>query len=65
MKLNDTHLEKLWDELGDIPFDEDSEDEIILAVDFNIFQKGTAQYNIWHWFDEKHSKGVAYLLSIA
>ncbi len=65
MKLSDIQLEELWDELSDIPFDEEAEDEMILADDFHIFTKGTPRYDIWHWFDESHSKGVAYLLGIA
>lgn len=65
MKLNDTKLEELWDELGTISFNEDVENEMILVDDFHIFTKGTPRYHIWHWFDEKYSKGVAYLLGIA
>ena len=64
MKVNDLKIEELWDELGDIPFDDDPEDEMVLADDFHIFTKRTPRYNIWHWFDEKHSNGVAYLLGV-
>lgn len=33
-----------------------------LEKDWYMFEKGTSRENIWHWFDERHSKGIAYLL---
>lgn len=57
-KLSDEQLEKLWDELEDIPVDADE----CIEVDWNGFEKGTDRYEIWHWFDERHSKGVHWLL---
>lgn len=59
----DARLEKLWDELEDIPFDEDGDGELILADNWGLFAKGTTRTDIWHWFDERHSKGVAWLLN--
>ncbi len=58
----DLFLESLWDELGDVPFDENESGELILAEDWYQFKAGTEQDEIWHWFDENHSKGVYYLL---
>ena len=60
----DRMIEKLWEELEDIPFDEDKDSgEVYIAQDFqDIFYKGEYREDIWHWFDERHSKGVAYLL---
>ena len=29
---------------------------------FACFPAGTEREEIWHWFDRRHSKGVAYLL---
>jgi len=48
--------------LEDIPFDENKEGELTISQDFHIFEKGTDRNEIWHWFDEKHDKGVADLL---
>ena len=55
---NDAELEDLWRDLVDIPIDEDER----LEEDWFIFKKGTWREDIWHWFDERHSKGVYYLL---
>ena len=58
----DSKLEVLWTELTDIPFDETKEMDLVLAEDWYLFPKGTSRDEIWHWFDERHSKGVAWLL---
>lgn len=55
---NDRELEAKWDEFGDIPIDSDN----CIEIDWWIFEKGTEREYIWHYFDEKHSKGVHYLL---
>ena len=52
----------LWKELENIPFDEDSDGELILAEKWYLFDKGTTRTEIWHWFDEYCSKGVYHLL---
>lgn len=53
----DTVLEQLWDSFGDVPVnDNDGIDE-----DFLMWKKGTDRFDIWHWFDEEHSQGVAVL----
>lgn len=63
MKLTDEQIEKLWDELEDIPFDEDSNTgELLISEDWHIFTTGTEREEIWHWFDDNHSKGVVWLL---
>lgn len=54
----DKALEYLWDELTDVPVNEDEE----LETRFYIFPAGTEKEEIWHWFDKRHSKGVYYLL---
>lgn len=59
MKLTDLEIEKLWDELEDIPIDENE----CLDVDWNSWSKGTHREEIWHWFDENHSKGVYWLMN--
>lgn len=61
MNKLDKLLEKLWEGLEDIPFyEEDS--ELHIEEDYLSFEKGTSREDIWHWFDERHSKGVYFLL---
>ena len=61
-EYSDSELENIWDELTDVPFDEDDDGELILSMDWRQFSKGTSRTAIWAFFDEKHSKGVAWLL---
>lgn len=59
----DAALERRWKELGNVPFDDPGPDsDMVLAEDWWHFEKGTEREDIWHWFDERHSKGVAFLL---
>lgn len=53
----DKVLEQLWECFGDITVDTDDN----IDVDFLVWKKGTDRFDIWHWFDEEHSKGVAVL----
>jgi hypothetical protein len=63
-EYTDAELEKRWDELEDIPFDEaDSPSGLILSREWWIFPKGVDREDIWMHFDEHHSKGVNYLLN--
>ena len=55
----DKHLESLWLELSDIPMNPQTE---TLEAQFYIFNEGTHKEDIWRWFDQHHSIGVAYLL---
>ena len=55
----DKRLEDLWGEFGDIPMDPETER---IEEPFLSFPAGTDREDIWHWFDKRHSKGVAYLL---
>lgn len=54
----DSEIESLWEELTDIPIDENER----LDVDWQGWNKGTHREEIWHWFDERHSKGIAWLM---
>lgn len=54
----DIRLEELWKKFGDIPMDPETE---CIEEDFLHFPAGTERMEIWHWFDEHHSVGVAYL----
>lgn len=62
-KLKDQKYEKLWEELEDVPFIENKDKELVLDGKFLDFEKGTPVEEIWHFFDEKHSKGVGYLMN--
>lgn len=59
LRERDKELERLWAEIEDVPMDPETErmEEPVLS-----FPAGTHREEIWHWFDERHSKGVAYLL---
>lgn len=54
----DSELEELWKKFGDIPMNPETER---IEEDFLNFPAGTERMDIWHWFDEQHSKGVTYL----
>jgi len=57
----DKVLEQLWDIFEKVSMnDDDSIDE-----DFLVWEKGTDRFDIWHWFDEEHSEGVAVLSGAA
>lgn len=60
--FRDVVVEELWDNLADVPIDPETEE---LDEPYYICPKGTDKEDIWHWFDEHHSKGVAYLLGFA
>lgn len=55
----DYELEQLWAQFGDIPMDDGTE---CLEEPFLHFPAGTEREDVWHWFDSRHSKGIAYLL---
>ena len=55
---SDGELEVLWDIFGDIPMNPETE---CLDDDFLHFPRGTSREDIWHWFDEHYSRGVAAL----
>lgn len=67
LKLCDGWLELAWEALGDVPTKDDANgDAWILDDDFETpwvkFYKGACVMNVWRWFDEKHSKGVHWLM---
>lgn len=59
LRERDQMLEDLWREFADVPMDPDTER---MEEQFLDFPAGTSREEIWHWFDVRHSKGVAYLL---
>lgn len=60
--FRDVVVKELWDNFADVPIDPETEE---LDEPYYIWPKGTDKEDIWHWFDEHHSKGVAYLLGFA
>ena len=60
--FGDEILEQFWEELEDVPFSENKDGELILEEDWLYFLAGTTREEIWHWFDDNHSKGVYWLL---
>lgn len=44
----------LWDELGDIPVNNNNE----IEKDFLDFPAGTDKFEIWHWFSEQFLNGL-------
>lgn len=56
----DRTLEVAWTDLADVAIDDN---ECILQ-DWALWKAGTHREEIWQWFDERHSKGVAYLMGV-
>lgn len=46
---------ELWEELGDIPVNDQEE----IDDPFLDFEIGTDMYEIWHWFEETFNVSVA------
>lgn len=55
----DTVLEEMWSQFADVPVSFETEKT---EEDFMNWPAGTDREDIWHWFDLRHSKGIAYLL---
>lgn len=60
--ISDEELEKLWDDF-DITCDEDEDGSLLIAEPFLHFPIGTDREDVWHWFDENHSRGVGWLMN--
>ena len=58
--LSDAIVYALWQTLEDVPISTDIEET--LEQEFFIFPVGTPKEDVWHWFDDNYSKGVASLL---
>lgn len=59
LRERDALLEELWKRFGDVPMDPSTE---TMEAPFLDFPAGTSRVDIWRWFDERHSKGIAYLI---
>lgn len=55
----DAEIKELWEEFGDVPMNPETE---CMEEAFLGFPAGTHREEIWHWFDERYSKGVHTLL---
>ncbi len=55
----DEELEELWSQFGDVPMNPETE---CIEAPFMGWGVGIHREEIWHWFDERYSKGVAALL---
>lgn len=55
----DELVEAMWETLIDVNIDEDECTE----QNWFVFPIGTYKEDIWHWFDEHHSKGVGWLIN--
>ncbi|OME55607.1 hypothetical protein BSK59_13130 [Paenibacillus odorifer] len=56
--LTDVGLELLWSEFANTPINDRDE----IEEEFHLWEAETNRFEIWKWFDEQHSKGVAFLL---
>ena len=59
IKDHDSVVEEIWNSFADVPMNPDTE---CMEAGFLHFPSGTPREDIWHWFDERHSKGISYLL---
>ena len=59
LRDQDEALEELWDRFSDVPVDLDTE---CIEAGFLGWGPGIHREEIWAWFDQRYSKGVAYLL---
>lgn len=59
LRERDKILEDLWAEFGDVPMNPETE---CMEAPFLGFPAGTFREDIWRWFDERYSKGVAGLM---
>ena len=59
-------VEAMWKELSDIPLEVPDSGDEFFAEAFTLqgitFPAEITRTELWHWFDDRHPKGVAYLL---
>ena len=61
LSTRDRELEELWDEFADVPMNPETEE---MEEPFLHFPAGTNREEVWEWFDERYSRGVAKLLLV-
>ncbi|CAA2950601.1 Uncharacterised protein [Enterobacter cloacae] len=52
-----SHLNTLWDALGEIAV-RDEDGEVVTDVPFLLFPTGTPLFHIWSWFESQHDEFV-------
>ena len=58
MELTDEEIKQLWRSYWEVSLNENKQ----LEVDWFIFKKGTAEQDIFSWFDKTYSKGLIVLM---
>lgn len=53
---------EIWEELADIPFDENEYGEMVLINDWYIFEKGTSRESIWLTLEDLYGVVIGDLL---
>ena len=59
-KFSLMQLEFLWNDLSHILINDDDE----IESNFYCWEKGTPNFEIWHWFDEKFPDGLGKWLGL-
>ena len=59
LRDRDEALEEMWHQFADVPMNPKTE---CIEEEFFGWGPGASREEIWHWFDRRHSKGIAYLL---
>lgn len=59
LKNRDAILEGLWRDFEDVPMNPETER---IEEEFLGFPKGTHREEIWRYFDDRHSRGIGYLM---
>ena len=59
LRDRDMALEEMWRQFADVPMNLETE---CIEEEFFGWGPGVSREEIWHWFDQRHSKGIAYLL---
>ena len=59
LRDRDMAREEMWRQFADVPMNLETE---CIEEEFFGWGPGVSREEIWHWFDRRHSKGVAYLL---
>ncbi len=58
---NDKKIELLWERFSNIEIVTEDDEQVINEC-FESFEKGSLVFDVWHWFDVCHSKGVYWLM---
>lgn len=59
LRERDIELERLWNEFANVPINPETEK---LEEAYLYFPAGTDREDVWHWFDNRHSKGIGHLM---